>query len=164
MSTVREILESKKNTKLWSISEDAAVIDAISLMALKNIGALVVMNSDDDLVGLVTERDYARNVILKNRSSNNTLVKEIMNKQNIYVNLDQTTDTCMDLMSRNRIRHLPVVEDEEVIGLVSMGDIVNKIIHDREFLLDQFIYYITGSDQTDTTSFYSHTPLPRMQA
>ncbi len=159
MSTVREILDLKSKNKVWTINEYAAVIDAISLMALKNVGALVVTNLDGDLVGLVTERDYARKVILKNKSSKLLLVKEIMNDSVATVNEDQTSETCMDLMTKYRIRHLPVLQEEKIIGLVSMGDIVKKVINDREFLLDQFIYYITGSEHTDTNSFYSHTHL-----
>lgn len=154
MSTVREILKAKNNNFIYSIYEDQEVFEAINIMSNKNIGAVLVKSRDEDLAGLITERDYARNVILKNRSSKETKVKEIMNTSVITVGLDQTIETCMTIMSENKIRHIPVLEDFNLIGLISMGDIVKKVITDREFLIDQFIYYITGNQNSGGSSFY----------
>lgn len=156
MSTVKEILQNKTNKHVWSSFEDSSVIDAIRLMSVKNIGALVIFDKTKRLSGVLTERDYLRNVALKNRTSKDTLVKDIMNTKLITVEPNQTADHCMDLMVENKIRHLPVLDQGEVVGVVSMGDIIKKVIHDREFLLDQFIYYVTGSENTDTSSIYNH--------
>ena len=125
------------------VAPDATVYDAIALMAERGIGALLVMEGER-LVGIVTERDYARKVILRDRSSRDTPVSTIMSADVVTVRPDHTIETCMALMTEKRIRHLPVVQDGRVIGILSIGDLVKFIIADREQLIEQLEGYITG--------------------
>ncbi len=127
METVRHILQNK-GKQIWSIRPDATVLEALRLMDAKGIGALVVIQ-DNRLVGILSERDYARKVILKGRSSKDTLVREIMTERVVTVHPDQTLDECMDLMSSRSIRHLPVVENDQVVGVISIRDVMSAIIH-----------------------------------
>lgn len=154
MSTVKEILAAKKQSQVWTIKESDNVFNAIKIMSTKNIGALIVMSDRDYPVGIVTERDYARKVLLKNRSSMLTQVHEIMESISVYVNQRQTAEDCMKLMTENKVRHLAVLDHGELEGIISMGDIVQHLILDREFLIDQFVYYINGSQDVDTSSIY----------
>ncbi len=154
MSTVKKILANKKQSRVWTIRESDVVFEAIKIMSTKNIGALIVMNSHDYPIGIITERDYARKVILKNRSSMLTQVHEIMESISVYVSAMQTAEDCMKLMTENKVRHLPVLDHGELVGLISMGDIVQNLIQDREFLIDQFVYYINGSQNVDTSTIY----------
>src|SRR3974390_2315661 len=124
--TIGEILNTKCD-QVWSISKEAMVFDAIQLMADKNIGALLISEAGK-LVGILTERDYTRKIALKGKSSKQTPVKEILSGQVIHVTPDHTVEECMRLMTDNRVRHLPVLHDEKVVGLVSIGDLVNWII------------------------------------
>jgi len=142
MNTVGRLLDSKGH-KIWSIGPDNSVYDAIRLMAEKGIGALVVLENAS-LVGILSERDYARQVVLKNRSSRDTLVREIMSDKVVYTNPSTTIDQCLALMTEKRIRHLPVMKDGELIGLVSMGDLVKTIIAEQQLTIDQLQEYITG--------------------
>ena len=112
-------------------------------MAEKNIGALLVME-DKKIVGIFTERDYARKIMLKGLSSKETLVRDIMISKVMYVRPDQTNEECMALMTNNRVRHLPVVDNGKLIGLISIGDLVKDIISEQKFIIDQLIHYITG--------------------
>jgi len=143
MTSVNQLLEAK-GRDVWSISPDALVIDALKLMAEKNIGALLVIEGEK-LVGIVSERDYAREVDLQGRSSSNTLVKEIMTKDIFFVQPHQTVEECMALMSEQRIRHLPVLSDDKLRGLVSIGDIVKEVISKQEFMIEQLENYIVTS-------------------
>ncbi|HLE65773.1 MAG TPA: CBS domain-containing protein, partial [Burkholderiales bacterium] len=121
----------------------ASVFDAVKFMAEKNIGALLVMQGER-IAGIVTERDYARKIILMGRTSKETPVSDIMTSEVMYVRPDQTSDECMALMTENRIRHLPVVDHGKLIGLISIGDLVKDIISEQRFIIDQLEHYIRG--------------------
>lgn len=133
----------QKGTQVWSISPDATVFEAIQLMADKNIGALLVMQGDK-LVGMFSERDYTRKVALKGKSSKQTSVQEIMGNPIVTVTREHTVEECMRLMTEHRVRHLPVVEGEKVVGVISIGNLVNWIISTQSSTIDQLEHYITG--------------------
>ena len=142
MKLVKHLLDSK-GRHIVSISPDASVFDAIKLMADKTVGSLVVMD-DEELLGIVTERDYARKVILKGRSSDNCKVSEIMTTDVVSASSSETVNDCMETMTERRIRHLPVVEDNRVIGMISIGDLVQAIISDQQEEIEQLEHYISG--------------------
>ena len=142
MRSVRHLLEAK-TPEVFAIGPDAPVIDAIRLMAEKRIGALLVIEGGR-LAGIVSERDYARKIVLQGRSSANTPVREIMTAEVITVGLDDTADRCMQLVTNKRIRHLPVVTGGEVLGVVSIGDLVKAVIEDQQVELDQLQRYIAS--------------------
>jgi CBS domain-containing protein len=144
MKTVRQLLEGKGDN-VWSIHPDATVYEALTLMADKNIGAVLVIDERDNLVGILSERDYARKVILRGRLSRDTLVHEIMTERVVYVRPDQSIEDCMALMTDKRIRHLPVVDEGQVSGVISIGDVVKAIISEQEFVIEQLENYITGT-------------------
>jgi len=148
--TVRQLLNKKGHT-VWSIEPDTSVYQALDMMSEKNIGALLVMDSQDP-VGIFSERDYARDVKLQGLSEEDTPVREVMTEEVICVRPDQTIDECMALMTGRRIRHLPVFENDQVVGIISIGDVVKEIISEQEFIIEQLENYITG----DTKRF----PLP----
>jgi CBS domain-containing protein len=137
-------LLNKQGGKVYSIHPDATVFDAVAKMADNDIGSLIVMDGDA-LVGIITERHYARNVILKGRTSPATLVREIMERQVITVRPEQTVEECMALMTAKRVRHLPVIEGGRIAGIVSIGDLVKSVIDDQKFVIDQLHHYIRGS-------------------
>jgi CBS domain-containing protein len=143
MSLAVARLLASKGHDLWSIAPDATVYDAIALMAERGVGALLVMDGEQ-LVGIVSERDYARKVILQDRSSRDTPVSTIMSEDIVSVRPDQSIEGCMALMTEKRIRHLPVLQEGRVIGILSIGDLVKFIIADRENLIEQLEGYITG--------------------
>jgi CBS domain-containing protein len=138
---VKELLKGK-NT--WTIAPSTSVYDAISEMAAREIGALLVIDGDK-VVGIITERDYARKIILEGKSSKNTPVSEIMTTRVIYVVPDQKLEECMALMSAKRIRHLPVLEGDRLVGMISIRDVVKEMISEREFIIDQLTRYISGA-------------------
>jgi CBS domain-containing protein len=138
-----DLILSQKGTRIWSVPPDATVFDAISLMAHKNIGALLVMNGEQ-LVGIVSERDYTRKIALKGKSSKQTAVREIISSPVISVGPDHTVEECMRLMTEHRVRHLPVLEGDKVTGVVSIGDLVNWTISAQHVALNQMEDYITG--------------------
>ena len=140
--TINEILNHKGN-HAWSISPEETVFDAIELMAEKNIGALLVTESGR-LVGILTERDYTRKVALKGKSSKQTAVKEILSGKIVHVSPEHTVEECMRLMTENRVRHLPVLEGEQIVGVVSIGDLVNWIITAQSSTIHQLQTYISG--------------------
>ena len=142
MRLVSDLLKSKGH-QVWSVIPDQAVYDALKLMADKNIGALLVLDKDR-LVGIFSERDYARKVILKGKSSKNIPVKEIMSSEVVYVRPEQTIQDCMALMTDRHIRHLPVLEGKQLVGMVSIGDVVGSIIFEQGFEIKQLETYITG--------------------
>jgi CBS domain-containing protein len=142
MMTVRQILKNK-GSQVWSTQPDATVYAALQLMAEKEIGALLVL-ADGRLVGIFSERDYARKIILHGKSSAETPVSEIMTSSVVTVQPDQTIAECMALMTEKRFRHLPVVEGERLVGLISIGDVVKAIISDQEFMIQQLESYISG--------------------
>ena len=143
MTTVNQLLQVK-GRDVWSISPDALLIDALKLMAEKDIGALLVTEGEK-LVGIVSERDYARKVDLQGKSSSNTLVKDIMTEGVYFIRPTQTVEECMALMTKHRIRHLPVLLDDKLEGLVSIGDIVKEVISKQEFIIEQLENYIVTS-------------------
>lgn len=142
MKFVKNLLDSKGHDVL-SISPDASVLAAIKLMAEKSVGALLVM-VDEQLVGIVTERDYARKVILKDRSSSDTPVREIMSADVLTANQGHSVQHCMNQMTDRRIRHLPVVDGGRVVGLISIGDLVKAVIADQQAEIEQLGQYISG--------------------
>lgn len=143
MQTVAHILNSKRNKTVWRIAPTAMVLEAITLFAEKGIGALLVMEGEQ-VVGIVTERDYARKVHIKGRLSDNTPVSDIMTSPVMYVRPDQTNQQCMALMTENRLRHLPVMDEGKLIGLISIGDLVKDIISEQQFIIQQLEHYIMG--------------------
>lgn len=149
MKTVKQLLDVK-GYDIWSISPHASVYEAIQLMAEKNVGALAVVETGErapnssGLVGIISERDYARKVILKGKSSRETPVKDIMTEKVVYVRPDQTIEECMSLMTHKHIRHLPVLMDEKLIGMISIGDVVREIIAMQEDKIQFLEHYITG--------------------
>ncbi|UDM50249.1 CBS domain-containing protein [Cupriavidus sp. MP-37] len=143
MKTARQVLESKPSQAVYSIPPTASVYAALQLMAEKGIGALLVIEHGE-IKGILSERDYARKVILMQRTSRETLVRDIMTTAVIYVSANQTTDECMALMTRHRLRHLPVMEGDELIGMLSIGDLVKDIISEQQFIIEQLEHYITG--------------------
>jgi CBS domain-containing protein len=142
MKKVRDILEVK-GRDVWSIGPDASVFDALKLMAEKDVGALVVLDGGN-LVGIISERDYARKIALLGRASLTTQVKEIMTIGLVCVAPEQNVDECMALVTEKRIRHLPVLENGKLIGLISIGDLVKSIITEQQFIIEQLERYITG--------------------
>lgn len=141
-TTVRQLIHRKGND-VWTIQQESSVFEALTLMAEKRIGALLVFDKAD-LVGIFSERDYARKVILQGKSSHDTSVSEIMTKKVLVVHSHQSMQDCMALMTDKRIRHLPVLEDDNVIGVISIGDVVKEIISEQEFVIGQLENYITG--------------------
>lgn len=133
----------RKSPEIWSVSPDASVYSAIEMMADKHIGALLVMEYGH-LTGIVSERDYARKVILMGRSSRDTFVHEIMSPHPVTVCLDCSVDEAMRTMTTHKIRHLPIVENEDVVGMLSIGDIVNYIIRSQDQAIEHLEHYITG--------------------
>ena len=140
--TISEILHQKGN-QVWSIDPDTMVFDAIQLMADKNIGALLVTEGSR-LVGILTERDYTRKVALKGKSSKQTPVKEILSGQVIHVSPDHTIEECLRLMTDHRVRHLPVLEADRIVGIISIGDLVNWIINAQSSTINLLQTYISG--------------------
>ncbi len=142
MEIVSDILKEKGHEVL-SVTPETSVFEALKLMADKNVGSLLVLKNDE-LIGLFSERDYARKVILKGKSSKETPVNEIMSSRVVYVRPSQTIEECMALMTDKRVRHLPVFKDKQLVGLISIGDVVKAIISEHEFLIHQLENYITG--------------------
>ncbi|MEO6264257.1 MAG: CBS domain-containing protein [Luteimonas sp.] len=140
MRTVRQLLEAKA-PEIFAIGPDAPVIDAIKLMAEKRIGAVLVMDAGK-LAGILSERDYARKIVLQGRSSKDTPVRDIMTADVISVGLNDSADRCMQLVTHRRIRHLPVLDGDAVLGVVSIGDLVKAVIEDQQIELDQLQRYI----------------------
>ena len=144
MTSVAQLLKTKpNNTTVFTVGADDSVYEAIKLMAEKGIGALVVTDGDS-IAGIVTERDYARKVVLLDRSSKATPVRDIMTKAVRFVRPDQTTEDCMALMTERRMRHLPVIENDRLVGMVSIGDLVKNIIAEQQFTIQQLEFYIHG--------------------
>ncbi|WP_439882503.1 CBS domain-containing protein [Pontibacter sp. MBLB2868] len=143
MGTVRNILQQKEN-KIFSVNPNDTVFSALEKMVENNIGALLVVD-EGKFVGIFTERDYARKVILKGKASKETQIKEIMSERPPSVNPDNTMEECMALMTTKYIRHLPVFENGELVGLISIGDIVKYIIDEQKFIIENLEHYISGT-------------------
>jgi CBS domain-containing protein len=142
MITVKEILK-EKGGEILTISPQDTVYRALEIMAEKNLGALIVVEGEK-VVGMFSERDYARNVVLKGKSSKNTLVKDLMSANPCYVRPEQTLNDCMALITEKRTRHLPVLDGEKLVGIVSIGDVVKQYVMDKEFTIKQLENYISG--------------------
>lgn len=142
MSTVGDILEHTSGD-IWSIGSDKSVLDAIRLMAEKGVGAMLVIDKNR-LSGIFSERDYARKVILEDRSSHDTQVGDIMTRKVVTTTRDASVAECMALMTDNNFRHLPVVDDDKVIGMISIGDLVKVVIREQQYTIDQLEHYISG--------------------
>ncbi len=143
MSTVGQLLQSKGG-EVWSLSPDATVFEALKIMAEKDVGALLVTDQGK-VVGIFSERDYARKVVLHGRSSKESAVREMMTSRVLYVPPEETIEGCMRLMTAKRVRHLPVLEDERLVGIITIGDVVKRIISDQQFTINELEKYITGS-------------------
>jgi CBS domain-containing protein len=143
MTTVTQILKSKPHKTIYSIAPGASVLEAVKLMAEKNIGGLLVLEGGN-VVGVVTERDLARKAFLMPKSPQDTPVREIMTSPVMYVSPDRTSEECMALMTENRFRHLPVLDKGKLVGLVSIGDLVKDVISEQKFLIEQLEHYIAA--------------------
>ena len=143
MTTIAQLLNTKGN-QIWSVEPKATIFEALEIMSEKEIGALLVME-DGKLTGIFSERDYARKVILKGKSSKETPVGELMTKKVFYIDPQKTINDCMAMMTAKRIRHVPVIEDNQVMGIVTIGDVVNQIISEQEVTINHLENYITGS-------------------
>ena len=143
MTTIAQLLNAK-GKQIWSVEPKATIFQALEIMSEKGIGALLVME-DGKLKGIFSERDYARKVILKDKSSKETPVGELMTKKVFYIDPQKTTNDCMAMMTAKRIRHVPVIEDNQVMGIVTIGDVVNQIISEQEVTINHLENYITGS-------------------
>jgi CBS domain-containing protein len=143
MNTVAQILGSKPDRAVYTMEPTASAHEAVRLMVDKNIGALVVVERGQ-VVGIVSERDYARRLVLMARSPKDTPLRDIMSSPVMYVHLHQTGDQCMALMTENRLRHLPVMDGGQLIGLISIGDLVKATISEQQFIIDQLEHYISG--------------------
>ncbi len=151
MESIGRILHTKGQAT-WSVGPDTMVIDALKLMAEKNVGALLVLEGSR-LVGIVTERDYSRKVILRGKSSLDTPVREIMSHPVVCVHPGQSVSECIDMMTQKRIRHLPVLVDEEVVGIISIGDLLKASLEEKDFIIKQlrdYILTLTGDRPTPT--------------
>jgi CBS domain-containing protein len=143
MYTIRTILKNKKSTEVWSASPEDTVLEAITRMARLGIGALLVMDGER-LVGVVSERDYARKIILQGRRSAETRVAEIMTRDVVTAPPEMTARQGLTLMTEGYFRHLPVIEDDRVVGLVSIGDLVKSVIAEQEAMIEELARYVTG--------------------
>jgi CBS domain-containing protein len=143
MKSVSQLLE-EKDYDVWSVSPESSIFDGLKLMAEKNIGALLVVDSGN-LIGIFSERDYARKIALKGKTSHETSVREIMTKKVASVRPDQSIQECMELMTEKHIRHLPVLENEQLVGVISIGDVVKAVISEQAFIIEQLENYIAGS-------------------
>jgi CBS domain-containing protein len=143
MITVKQLLKSKGSSEVWSVAPDASVYDALNLMSEKNVGALPVVEGGK-LVGVISERDYARKVVLKKKSSLNTPVSEIMTPRVFSVQLGQKMAEAMALMSEKRVRHIPVMDDDQLVGIISIGDVLKEIVAAQETYIKDLENYIDG--------------------
>jgi CBS domain-containing protein len=143
MTTIGQLLKTKGN-EIWSIAPQATIYEALQVMSEKDVGALLVVHKGD-VVGIFSERDYARKLILKGKFSKDTSVEELMTRKVLYVGPESTIEDCMALMTAKSVRHLPILKNERLIGIVTLGDVVKQIISDQEFTIHQLENYISGS-------------------
>ena len=143
MITIEHLLKNKEK-QIWSVEPKISIFEALKIMSDKEIGALLVIE-DEKLVGIFSERDYARKVILKGKSSKNTQVGELMTKKVLYIDPEKTINDCMGIMTDKHVRHLPVIENDKVIGMVTIGDVISQIISEQEFTIKHLENYITGT-------------------
>ena len=144
MTRLEDFLKLNKNRQIWTISKDQSVMQALILMSEKNIGAIIIVDSNDFPIGIFSERDYARKIILKGKSSKDTLLDEVMTKELITVTRDYKIEQCMEIMNEKRIRHLPVLENQKVVGIISIGDVLKIMIKEQKELIDHLQKFITS--------------------
>ena len=144
MTRIENFLKLNKNRQIWTISKDQSVRQALVLMSEKNIGAVIIIDNNDFPIGIFSERDYARKIILKGKSSKDTLLDEVMTKEVITVTRDHGIDQCMEIMIEKKIRHLPVLEDKKIIGIISIGDLLKIMIKEQKELIDHLQKFITS--------------------
>ena len=143
MTTIENYLKLHGNRQIWTIAKDQSVMQALILMSEKNIGAIIVVDNNNFPIGIFSERDYARKIILKGKNSKDTLLDEVMTKELITVTKNYKIDQCMEIMIEKRIRHLPVLEDKKIIGIISIGDVLKIKINDQKELINQLQKFIT---------------------
>ena len=144
MTRLEDFLKLNKNRQIWTISKDQNVKQALILMSEKNIGAIIVVDNNGFPIGIFSERDYARKIILKGKSSKDTLLDEVMTKELITVARDCKIEQCMEIMIEKKIRHLPVLEDKKIVGIVSIGDLLKIVVKEQKELIDHLQKFITG--------------------
>ena len=144
MTRLEDFLKLNKNRQIWTISKDQSVRQALILMSEKNIGAIIIVDNNDLPIGIFSERDYARKIILKGKSSKDTLLDEVMTKELITVTRDYKIDQCMEIMTEKRIRHLPVLENKKIVGIISIGDVLKIMIKEQKELIDHLQKFITS--------------------
>jgi CBS domain-containing protein len=144
MTRLEDFLKLNKNRQIWTISKDQSVRQALILMSEKNIGAIIIIDNNDFPIGIFSERDYARKIVLKGKSSKDTLLDEVMTKELITVTRDYKIDKCMEIMNEKRIRHLPVLENKKIVGIISIGDVLKIMIKEQKELIDHLQKFITS--------------------
>ena len=144
MTRIENFLKLNKNRQIWTISKDQSVMQALILMSEKNIGAIIIVDNNDFPIGIFSERDYARKIVLKGKSSKDTLLDEVMTKELITVTRDYKIDQCMEIMNEKRIRHLPVLENKKIVGIISIGDVLKIMIKEQKELIDHLQKFITS--------------------
>ena len=144
MTRLEDFLKLNKNRQIWTISKDQSVRQALILMSEKNIGAIIIVDNNDFPLGIFSERDYARKIALKGKSSKDTLLDEVMTKELITVTRDYKIDKCMEIMNEKRIRHLPVLENKKIVGIISIGDVLKIMIKEQKELIDHLQKFITS--------------------
>ena len=144
MPRLEDFLKLNENKQIWTISKDQNVKQALVLMSEKNIGAIIIVDNNDFPIGIFSERDYARKIILKGKSSKDTLLDEVMTKELITVTKDYKIDQCMEIMIEKKIRHLPVLEDKKIVGIVSIGDLLKIVVKEQKELIDHLQKFITS--------------------
>ncbi len=144
MTRLEDFLKLNKNRQIWTISKDQSVMQALILMSEKNIGAIIIVDNNDFPIGIFSERDYARKIILKGKSSKDTLLDEVMTKELITVTRDYKIEQCMEIMNEKRIRHLPVLENKKIVGIISIGDVLKIMIKEQKELIDHLQKFITS--------------------
>lgn len=157
-TTVRQILE-RKGDQVWSVEPEVSVLEALQFMSEKNIGAVIVQQ-DENPVGIFSERDYARKIALQGKNERETRVQEVMTHEVICVKSDYEMDACLALMTNKFIRHLPVVEDDKIVGVISIGDVVKELVAEQKFVIDQLVHYISGERQKPAIPDPSGVELP----
>ena len=142
MTKLENFLKINKNKQIWTISKDQSVRQALVLMSEKNIGAIIIVDNNDFPIGIFSERDYARKIVLKGKSSKDTLLDEVMTKELVTVTKDYKIDQCMEIMNEKRIRHLPVLENKKIVGIISIGDVLKIMIKEQKELIDHLQKFI----------------------
>jgi len=144
LTRLEDFLKLNKNRQIWTISKGQSVMQALILMSEKNIGAIIIVDNNDFPIGIFSERDYARKIILKGKSSKDTLLDEVMTKELITVTRNYKIDQCMEIMNEKRIRHLPVLENKKIVGIISIGDVLKIMIKEQKELIDNLQKFITS--------------------